>query len=98
MAKLKCTGRNCPQQAGTTDPAKCHDPEKCRFATFPKTNGDRIRALPNEELDQILTRCCISYTICSGCKGCVLEKFCDVYRSSGDWLDWLRSPVEESHE
>lgn len=64
----------------------------------PKTNGDRIRALPNEELDQILNRCCISYTICSGCKGCVLEKFCDVYRSSGDWLSWLRSPVEESNE
>lgn len=64
----------------------------------PKTNGDRIRAMPNEELDQILNRCCISYTICSGCKGCVLEKFCDVYRSSGDWLSWLRSPVEESNE
>lgn len=55
------------------------------------TNADRIRALPNEVLAQILNRYCISF----GCKGCVLKKFCDVFRTSGDWLDWLGSEAEE---
>lgn len=57
-------------------------------------NADKIRALPNEVLAQILNRCCISYTICVGCKGCVLKKFCDVYRLSGDWLTWLEEESE----
>ena len=56
-----------------------------------RTNADRIRELPNEVLAQILNRYCISF----GCKGCVLKKFCDVYRSSGDWLTWLESEAEE---
>lgn len=54
------------------------------------TNADKIRALPNEVLAQILNRYCISF----GCKGCVLKKFCDVYRSSGDWLTWLEEESE----
>jgi len=63
-----------------------------------RTNADRIRELPNEVLAQILRICCISYRICPGCKECVLERFCDVFRTSGDWLDWLESEAEESDE
>lgn len=59
------------------------------------TNGDSIRALPDEVLAQILNRCCISYNGLSGCKGCVLGKFCDMYRSSGDWANWL---MEEAND
>ena len=98
MSKRKCTGANCPMQVGYVVPETCPEPEKCRYATFPQTNADKIRALPNEELAQILLRCCISYKIGPGCKECVLERFCDVFRASGDWLDWLRSPVEDGHE
>lgn len=60
-----------------------------------RTNADRIREMPNEVLAQLLNRCCISYNICSGCKGCILKKFCDVYRTSGDWADWL---MEEAND
>ena len=91
MAKLKCTGRNCPQQAGTTDPAKCPEPEKCRFATFPQTNGDRIREMTDEELAKLLKSgtfiCGRLKNVCKDMPGC--EECC---------LVWLRSPVEESHE
>lgn len=95
MHKRKCTGANCPMQVGYVVPETCPEPEKCRYATFPQTNGDRIRAMTNEELAQILNICCISYIICTGCEECVLDRFCDMFRTSKDWLSWLRSPVEE---
>ena len=57
--------------------------------TKPKTNADRIRAMPDEELAEYLLNVhyCPTPPICDSKKNC---KDC--------WLDWLRSPVEESHE
>lgn len=56
------------------------------------TNGDRIRALPNEVLAQIIRRCCIS----SSCMVCPVRKLCNcTFRTEGDWYDWLESEAEE---
>ena len=52
----------------------------------PKTNGDRIRAMTDEELAKILNGGCPQGGAkCHGsCETC--------------WLDWLRSPVESEGE
>lgn len=51
----------------------------------PKTNSDRIRAMTDEELAKILNGGCPQGAKCNErCGTC--------------WLDWLRSPLEESHE
>lgn len=55
------------------------------------TNADKIRALPDETMADILHKCCIS----SGCEDCPLANFCGEYRTSGDWFDWLESGAEE---
>lgn len=52
----------------------------------PKTNSDRIRSMTDEELAKILDSGCPSGR--AKCNG----------RCGTCWLDWLRSPVEESHE
>lgn len=59
---MKCTGRNCPMQYGTVDPAHCLAADECPYVTKPLTNADRIRAMPDEELAREFTRldmfCC----------------------------------------
>lgn len=58
------------------------------------TNGDRVRALPDEVLAEVLWGCCFG----CGCKSCPLGRFCKgdiMCFSTGDWLDWLESEVEE---
>lgn len=61
----------------------------------PMTNGDRIRAMTDEALAGILYSVCVR----SSCGGCPIAQFCDgIFRIADDWLDWLRSPVEESEE
>ena len=63
--------------------------------TKPKTNADRIRAMTDEDLAGILYSVCV----CSFCGSCPVAPFCDGYfRTTDDWLNWLRSPVEEGHE
>ena len=55
----------------------------------PKTNSDRIRAMTDEELAQLLST---GTFICEGLKDiCEYMPGCEVCR-----LAWLRSPVEES--
>ena len=88
MPKRKCTGANCPMQVGCVVPETCPEPEKCRYATFPQTNADRIRNMTDEELAEYLGNihyCPAAYPTCDLTKEC---KEC--------WLKWLRSPVEES--
>ena len=61
----------------------------------PKTNSDRIRAMTDEELADILYSMCV----CSSCGNCPIAQFCgDIFRIVDDWLDWLKAPVEESDE
>lgn len=89
MPKRKCTGANCPMQVGYVVPETCPEPEKCRYATFPQTNADRIRNMTDEELAEYLSNVhyCPTPSPCDPTKEC---KEC--------WVNWLRSPVEESHE
>lgn len=68
-------------------------PEKCATCK-PLTNGDKIRAMSDNELADVL-----SDNAC--CAECFLPVRCNL--RAGEtckerWLTWLRSPVEESHE
>ena len=57
------------------------------------TNGDRIRAMTDEVLADILYSVCVA----PYCRGCPIAPFCGyTLRVVGDWLDWLKAPVEES--
>lgn len=60
----------------------------------PKTNSDRIRAMTDEELAEIIRGSCRGFI----CYSCPLKRFCNEVleqTETGDWLDWLRSQVEE---
>lgn len=79
MPKRKCTGANCPMQVGCVVPETCQEPEKCRYATFPQTNADRIRNMTDEELASFLE---------TGCPVVADKKRCCLYRHCCDcWLD-----------
>lgn len=57
-----------------------------------RTNADKIRALPNEVLAQIIRMCCGGCT----CIDCPVEQLCNgTFRTTDDWLDWLGSEAEE---
>ena len=45
-----CTGILCPMQHGTVDPATCQAVDYCPHVTPPRTKGDKIRAMTDEEL------------------------------------------------
>ena len=56
------------------------------------TNADKIRALPNETLAEIMWNVCVS----SSCGDCPIEKLCNgIFHTEGDWFDWLESEAEE---
>lgn len=82
--------------AGLHDAANCfQDALEAQRKVMPKTNGDRFRAMTDETLAALLRSCCRSY----GCSECPICGLCnDTFRTEEDWLDWLRSPVEEGHE
>lgn len=57
-----------------------------------KTNADRIREMPNEDLAGILYSVCV----CHSCGNCPVAPFCDGdFRTKADWFDWLGSEAEE---
>ena len=89
MPKRKCTGANCPMQVGCVVPETCPEPENCRYATSPLTNGGKIRAMTDEELAEYLSN--VHY--------CPTPSACDPTKNCKDcWIEWLRSPVEDGDE
>lgn len=94
MPNRKCTGANCPMQVGYVVPETCPEPEKCRYATFPQTNADRIRNMTDEELAEKISR------MAPHCVYCPIKCgiFCTEEECKAKWLSWLRSPVEESEK
>lgn len=86
--------------AGLHDAANCFQDaleEKWKLESQrkvkPKTNSDRIRAMTDEVLADILYSVCVARS----CRGCPIAQFCDgIFRVVDDWLDWLKAPVEES--
>ncbi|MBO4854071.1 MAG: hypothetical protein J5482_02850 [Oscillospiraceae bacterium] len=50
------------------------------------TNGDKIRAMTDEELAQWLI----------DCTACTIERFCAIHREcDACWLDWLKQEVQD---
>lgn len=47
---MNCTGKNCIMQYDKVETATCTAVPYCQYATPPKTNADRIRAMSDEEL------------------------------------------------
>lgn len=56
-----------------------------------RTNADRIREMPNDDLAYILFSVCVGST----CRCCPLEPICNGFRTTDDWFDWLESEAEE---
>lgn len=88
MSKRKCTGANCPMQVGYVVPETCPEPEKCRYATFPQTNADRIRSMTDKQLAIFL-----GDIDCCNPNHCKPGMYCGTC-----WLEWLRSHVEDGEE
>jgi len=59
-----------------------------------KTNGDRIRAMSNEELAEYM------YDNGLDCDRCIIEEFCNQRRKRCKevWLDWMNSPAESGEK
>lgn len=83
---MKCTGRNCPMQIGTVDPAHCLADE-CPYVTKPLTIADRIRAMSDEELAAFIGNCI------GGAFFRVKVGIPSVTKN--EWLDWLKQEVDE---
>lgn len=81
---VRCKYNNTPEGVMVCDECVYDRSRKDRFR--PMTNGDRIRAMTDKELAKILN---------GGCPpgGAKCNEHCGLC-----WLDWLRSPVEESDE
>lgn len=76
---MKCTGRNCPMQIGTVDPAHCLADE-CPYVTKPLTNADCIRAMTDEEMAVYLFHK-------------VQDIFDHRFFCCSDMLEWLKQEV-----
>jgi hypothetical protein len=62
--------------------------------TKPKTEADRIRAMSDEELAEMLSNACAFREYCYGCPA---EKNCPQCpgESVGVWEEWLNQPAED---
>lgn len=84
----KCTGMRCPMQVGYKVDECNH--KDCPYRTEPITNADKIRAMTDDELADLIIRE-ISYCAPTG----------DCENSSNDckacWLDWLKQSAEVEH-
>ena len=78
---MNCTGKRCIMQHGKVDPATCQCVSYCPQATPPRTNGDRFRAMNNEEL------CDEYFRILNH----VLGRYTD---SRAGLLEWLKQQAE----
>ena len=81
----KCTGVRCPMQYGYKV-EECNHTD-CPYRTEPITNADRIRAMSDEELANIMAGTPI-------CK----ERYIDCLKDGRDCeaclLEWLKQPAE----
>ena len=85
---MRCVSKNCPFKNVNAD--NCHFFAGCDFARPQPTNGDRIRAMSDEELAYWMTHLhedghCLN----ERCQ-IFLDKTCDECV-----LDWLKQPAKE---
>ena len=84
----KCTGVRCPMQYGYKV-EECNRTD-CPYRTEPMTNADRIRAMNDEELEELLQD---AYN--AGSDDAEAWHFGEGHRYSFEWdLKWLQSPAE----
>lgn len=94
---MNCTGKQCIMQFDKVDPSTCKCVSYCPQATPPKTNGDRIRSMSDEELAvQIadwVSGDCPSIDFCPKPRNDVTHKVeCIPWKC---WLDWLKQEATE---
>lgn len=87
-----CTGQRCPMQVGY--PVEQCEHTDCPYRTKPQTNADRIRAMSDEELMQLLFTKVSCGHICSFCVPTMrAERKCDGHCRNGV-LKWLQQPAK----
>lgn len=86
----RCTGINCPMQFDSVDPANCKAVGSCQYATPPITIADQIRAMPDEELANLLS-------LLASCCECPAQKECEDTNDGceGAILTYLKKEVRE---
>ena len=82
-----CTGMRCPMQAGY-QVDEC-DYKDCPYRTEPITNADRIRAMSDEELNDLF------HDIYDSGAYDAVSYGCGHQTNSFEWtMDWLQQPAE----
>ena len=83
----KCTGMRCPMQHGYKVD-ECNHTD-CPYRTEPVTNADKIRAMSDEELYDLLKE---AYN--AGCDDATAYEWGSI-RNSFEWTEeWLKQPAE----
>lgn len=84
---IKCISKNCP--FADTNPDNCHFIDCCDFAAEQPTNADRIRAMRDEELNELFHEI---YN--AGAEDAVAYEW-GQRTNSFEWtIDWLKQPEE----
>ncbi len=82
----KCTGMRCPMQYGYKVD-ECNHTD-CPYRTEPITNADRIRAMSDEELAEMLWKTGRNYrAVCA-------DPVVDHDEQYAELVKWLQQPVE----
>lgn len=92
-----CTGIFCPMQYDKVDPATCPCVSYCPQATPPKTRADRIRAMTDEELAELLTDVAKKSAdkLCESLKSVEVDlSNCNFHILYEAHLDWLKQEVD----
>lgn len=85
----------CNRGTNLVEAVQNYEAEKCPYK---KTNGDRIRAMPDEELAKVLNAFTAYFDECNrsgediSCKDCELYRLCSL--NQGNALEWLKQPAE----
>lgn len=94
---IRCTGEKCKLGALTKDVTVC-TAHNCPDRTLPLTNADRIRAMSDEELAEVLINLAEDVGFCLDMPECNedLEQDREIphHRCRGCALNWLHHPAE----
>lgn len=72
------------------------DPAVCEKMTKPvPTNGDKIRAMTDEEMADLLRMFCHGIKACEDCPFYYVG--CPMSGALQDWVKWLQQPSEADH-
>ena len=83
---IKCISKNCPFP--DTNPDHCHFIDCCDFAVEQPTNADRIRAMSDDELADMLWKTQRNYrAVCS-------DPVVDYNEQRDNLIEWLQQPAE----